>query len=168
MTTSMLTERARTAVAARPPHPRGAERRLLVLSYYFPPSDAVGGMRWAGLTRQLAGLGWQVSVLTAPPDVAGPAPEGVTLETCPPGLTASQHLLRVRGLVRAIAGAQPRHPAPGGRDEPGPHAHAPLRREAAALLALANEGRGWVLRAARRTRALIRRFRPDPGGSTSP
>jgi len=168
VTASMLAEPARAAAAALPSPLGDGGRRLLVLSYYFPPGEAVGGMRWAGHTRQLAALGWQIAVLTAPPDVAGPAPEGVTLETCPPGLTATQHLLRVRGLVRAIAGVQPRQPAPGGREEPGLHAHSPLRREAAALLALANEGRGWVLRAARRTRALIRRFRPHVVVSTSP
>src|SRR3982751_5669206 len=40
-------------------------RRLLVISYHFPPDGAVGGQRWAGLSKYLARLGWEVHVVTA-------------------------------------------------------------------------------------------------------
>ncbi|HEY0528787.1 MAG TPA: glycosyltransferase, partial [Gemmatimonadaceae bacterium] len=40
-------------------------RRLLVISYHFPPDGAIGGQRWAGLSKYLARLGWEVHVVTA-------------------------------------------------------------------------------------------------------
>src|ERR1700716_4240012 len=44
-----------------------AERRLLVITYHFPPDGAIGGQRWAGLSKYLARLGWEVHVVTASP-----------------------------------------------------------------------------------------------------
>src|SRR6266853_3511436 len=40
-------------------------RRLLVITYHFPPDGAIGGQRWAGLSKYLARLGWEVHVITA-------------------------------------------------------------------------------------------------------
>src|SRR5436309_13042754 len=40
-------------------------RRLLIISYHFPPDGAIGGQRWAGLSKYLARLGWEVHVITA-------------------------------------------------------------------------------------------------------
>src|SRR4051812_43133566 len=40
-------------------------RRLLIISYHFPPDGAVGGQRWAGLSKYLVRLGWEVHVITA-------------------------------------------------------------------------------------------------------
>jgi hypothetical protein len=42
-----------------------AKRRLLVITYHFPPDGSVGGQRWAGLSKYLARLGWEVHVITA-------------------------------------------------------------------------------------------------------
>lgn len=154
---SVMPLRAATAATQRDV----AGRRLLVLSYYFPPDDAVGGLRWAGLSRHLASLGWSVCVLTARATVA---PPGVTLETCAPGRTVGEWLLRVRRLWRGV------------RTDSGPPATpsrragvwSVVRREIRSLLWVANEGRGWVLPAARRARALIRRLQPDVIVSTGP
>src|SRR3989442_1572042 len=46
-------------------------RRLLVISYHFRADGVVGGLRWAGVTKYLARLGWQVAVLTAAPPAPG-------------------------------------------------------------------------------------------------
>src|SRR6266516_3628641 len=40
-------------------------RRLLIISYHFPPDGAIGGQRWAGLSKYLARLGWEVHIVTA-------------------------------------------------------------------------------------------------------
>src|SRR2546427_696001 len=36
-------------------------RRVLVITYHFPPDGSVGGLRWAGITKYLARLGWKRS-----------------------------------------------------------------------------------------------------------
>ena len=153
-----------TAPAALPPAPR----RLLVLSYYFPPADAIGGMRWAGLTRHLASLGWQIWVLRAPAPGSARAPDGVTVEACTPGRTVSERLQRYPRLVRAFAPTERVESDAGSARAQGAGWSSVLWREAFALVLLANEGRGWVLRAARRARALIARVQPHVVVSTSP
>ena len=44
------------------------DRRLLVVSYHFPPSPAVGGLRWQQLSWLAAERGWGVDVLARDPD----------------------------------------------------------------------------------------------------
>src|SRR5205807_2094644 len=57
-------------------------RRLLVITYDFGPDGPVGGLRWAGITKYLARLGWDVCVLTAAPPFGGAAAIGVQVERC--------------------------------------------------------------------------------------
>src|SRR5256885_1103621 len=68
-------------------------RRLLVISYYFPPDGSVGGLRWAGITKYLAREGWQVAVLTAarPGGSDGGVERGVQGGMCPPRRTVPEH-----------------------------------------------------------------------------
>jgi glycosyltransferase involved in cell wall biosynthesis len=40
-------------------------RRLLVLSYYFPPDPSIGGVRWAAMSEWLRRAGHEVTVLTS-------------------------------------------------------------------------------------------------------
>ncbi len=140
--------------------------RLLVISYHFPPDPAMGAMRWAGLTKYLAQLGWRVWVVTA---AGGPdAVEGVSVERCRPGRTASDLYRWWRARVRKVAvGARGAgEDATDGREPTGPLAR--LRAEGAGVLALLSEGRGWALRAALRARRVIRRVRPHVIVSSSP
>src|SRR5947209_3273032 len=41
------------------------KHRLLVITFHFPPDGSVGGKRWAGFSKYLARLGWEVHVVTA-------------------------------------------------------------------------------------------------------
>ena len=67
------------------PKPAKAERGILLISYHFPPSRAVGGVRWQKLSRFAAECGWQIDVVTLDPkDLLDPdldrlreLPEGV-------------------------------------------------------------------------------------------
>src|SRR5436305_8380951 len=52
-------------------------RRLLVISYHFPPDGTIGGQRWSGLSKYLARLGWEVHVVTAASPGKGELPAGV-------------------------------------------------------------------------------------------
>ena len=144
-------------------------RRLLVISYYFGPDGSVGGLRWAGITKYLARLGWQASVITATPAVRKGASSGAHVEWCPrlPTFLDGCRLLRRLALGRGPALA-PKHESIG---TPGAELRGLaglLRREVAALIAFPDESRGWLVRAALRARAVIRRFEPQVVISSGP
>src|SRR5262245_44842277 len=59
------------------------QRCLLILTYYFPPSSAVGSHRMLGFARHLPKYGWR-SAVVAPPRLGWePTDEGL-LERVPP------------------------------------------------------------------------------------
>lgn len=58
-------------------------RRLLLVSYYFPPCSAVAAFRMLGLTRHLPKFGWQVSVV-APPRMPHEPFDAAAAEQVPP------------------------------------------------------------------------------------
>jgi glycosyltransferase involved in cell wall biosynthesis len=153
-----------SAGAAREP---GRPKRLLVISYHYPPDGAVGGLRWAGYAKYLARLGWEVHLLTGSPRAAAGLHDGVHVHVCPRFPTANDAYNRLaravrRRLLRAAAPAAAA-PAPaaaratGGEVGPSPS----LRQQLASLLDFPDQSRGWTLRAAYRARRLLGRVRPD-------
>jgi glycosyltransferase involved in cell wall biosynthesis len=72
--------------AVRPSTPGSAlGRRLLLLSYHFPPGQAAGALRWQKLSRIAIERGWQVEVVTLErPEAVGQSPQaGVTVHQVP-------------------------------------------------------------------------------------
>lgn len=148
----------RTGASALPPASSTPRRRLLIITYHFPPDGAVGGLRWGSLAKYLQRLGWDVCVLTAAAGSTSDGPDGPVVCRCPRARTIID---RYRELLLRR-----------GRDVNGEAAtvrrRSPLRAELVAALSLPDESRGWALRAARRARALIRSFRPDVVVSSGP
>jgi glycosyltransferase involved in cell wall biosynthesis len=62
-------------------------RRLLVMSYHFPPDGAIGGFRWAGLSKYLARNGWEVHIVTAAVQTGQLPIPGVVVHYCAPTAT---------------------------------------------------------------------------------
>jgi hypothetical protein len=133
-------------------------RRLLVISFHFPPDGAIGGLRWAGLSKYLARLGWEVHVITAS-----------AMATPDPTPHVRRHVrFRRRTLNDAyrFATSRFRQPANGGQ-RPAPEISdrsrvswlvqplAAVRRIVGSAMYLPDQGRGWVLRAAGAARALL-------------
>lgn len=144
--------------------PREA-RRLLVVTYHFGPDGPVGGLRWLGITKYLARLGWEVAVVTGARPLGNDVP---TMEWCPRLRT----LLDGARLFRRLAFGQsldlfPNASRAAAASEP-PGLLRQLGREVVAFLAFPDESRGWMLRAALRTRRLIRRFQPRVVVSSGP
>ena len=141
-------------------------RRLLVITYHFPPDGAIGGQRWAGLSKYLARLGWEVHVITASP----PGSEK-------PTTNVFRHYRRRRSTLndayKAVAGRFRQRSAPGngqqpmGEDAVEPRAFSPLRPIAAirkivsSSMYLPDPGRGWVAAAAATARKLLRQHKFD-------
>src|SRR5712692_3457725 len=90
----------RTSAAVRP-----HERRLVVMSYHHPPDGAIGGMRWAALTKYLGPLGWKSWIVTAAPPAADADDNGATVSSCPRRRTLNDlyRALRLRGWPSGTA-----------------------------------------------------------------
>src|SRR5439155_20629747 len=108
------------------------------------------------------------SVITAAPPGGNGTSGDAYVEWCPRLWT---FLDGCRLLRRLAVGRSPGSLANGSRVVPGAELSGllrQLRREVAALLAFPDEMRGWVLRAAWRARAVIRRFQPHVIVSSGP
>ncbi|HEX4684861.1 MAG TPA: glycosyltransferase [Gemmatimonadaceae bacterium] len=134
-------------------------RRLLVITYHFPPDGAVGGLRWSGLSKYLARLGWEVHVVTAA------EPRG---EVAVPGVHR-HHRIRRRTLNdvynslaapvrrrRGVAATGPAAPAVQHSPRVTPTLFGRLRTAAGLALSFPDAGRGWVWRAGSTARALLK------------
>ena len=141
-------------------------RRLVVVSYHFPPDPAIGGLRWAGLTKYLAADGWRSWVVTAAPRGQEEAPDGVTVTALPRRSTLNDVYRRFRARARQNESTDRAGSARAARD--GGSWLARARYEGGVLLTLPDEARGWVLRGAWATRRLIRRVRPTAIVSSGP
>ena len=143
-------------------------RRLLVITYYFSPDGPVGGLRWLGITKYLARLGWKIAVVTAVPPIRHDGSIGPDVESCPRLWTFSDgwRLLRRLALGPAFRGF-PKASVVGDPSAP-PGLLRQLGREVAAFLTFPDESRGWMLHAALRTRSVMRRLRPHVVVSSGP
>lgn len=114
--------------------PSSSVRRLLLLTYHFPPSLETGALRWESMIRYAADWGWEVDVVTLPPaglDAGSLSrlrrlPSGCRLYGAP---VRASHLEQAEGVVRLLARGMKRavKPAPRGADRPdaGPATAAP-------------------------------------------
>lgn len=143
-------------------------RRLLVISYHFGRDGPVGGLRWLGMTKYLARLGWTVTVVTAAPPIRSDAVIGARVEWCPrlwtflEGMRLLRRLAVAQSLGRFPNGSRPAH-----QSEPLGLLRQ-VGREVAACLAFPDDSRGWMFRAALRTRSLIKRLQPQVVVSSGP
>lgn len=88
--------------------PDETARRLLLVSYHFPPSGAVGGLRWQEFSRWLATEGWRTDVVTLAPGEAsesdperlGRLPAGVRVFGAPRSRLVAAYRRLEEGLVR--------------------------------------------------------------------
>jgi glycosyltransferase involved in cell wall biosynthesis len=126
------------------------KRRLLVISFHYPPDGSIGGQRWAGLSKYLARDGWEVHVVTASAPKGYQMPAGVHRHFRPRRRTLNEWY-RARNAARteatasaaaSVSDAPPRRPGPITR------ALILARRIAGSAAGLPDQGRGWIVRAA--------------------
>jgi len=143
--------------------PGAGTRRLLVITYHFPPDGSVGGLRWAGYAKYLARLGWDVHVVTAAEQASAGSVPGVHVHICRRARTLNDLYNAVARRLRSARGnGQPAPSSPGStarRSKPGIAGR--IRQELAGLLEFPDHGRGWVLKSAWTARRLMRRMSFD-------
>jgi len=143
--------------------PGDQQRRLLVITYHFPPDGSVGGLRWAGYAKYLARLGWEVHVITAAQQPSTPGTPGVHVHVCRRARTLNDLYNAVaRRLRSARSNGQPAPSNPDStarRSKPGIVGR--LRREIGGLLDFPDHGRGWILKSAWTACRLMRRMSFD-------
>jgi glycosyltransferase involved in cell wall biosynthesis len=144
-----------------------APRRLVVVTYHYPPDGSVGGLRWAGFAKYLVRLGWEVHILTASQRAPAPLAEGVMLHLVAKRRTLNDWYLAISRRLR-----RPRHTPDDPAEQPRITRHfrllRALQRELGALTSFPDESRGWILRAALAAQRLIQRFEPTVVVSSGP
>jgi hypothetical protein len=154
-----------------PPAPGVGGRRLLLLTYSYPPDTAVGALRWQKMSRSFAERGWSLDVVMLDPaDAESVDPS--RLEEIPPGTRlygvprVEPSIMRTHRTLRDLY----RRMKPGARRAGAPTDQAPsvhreefesplsgpqaLRRAYLALLYYARDGR-WARDAAAQTLRVI-------------
>lgn len=128
-----------------------------MITYHFPPDGAVGGLRWSGLSRHLARLGWDVHVISAAACSNEPIIDGVYRHECARRRTLNDFYARFAARRRedssnstsaSSVSAASAAPKLSQRIVFG------VRMLGRIVLGFPDVGRGWVLRAARIGRAL--------------
>lgn len=153
-----------------PAMPKPRARRVLVVSYHFPPDGSVGGLRWGGLTKYLARRGWEVHVVTAAEQKLLPSEPGLHIHRCVSGYSLNDAYnavaARLRSLIRrgrhgqaaSLPSAAP--PSTGDKTK-SPYASSStgivgwLRTNLSALMAFPDWGQGWIFPAASMARRLM-------------
>jgi glycosyltransferase involved in cell wall biosynthesis len=125
-------------------------RRLLVISYHFPPDGTIGGQRWAGLSKYLARRGWDVHVVTASQGRGESLPAGVTRHFRERRRTLNDfYRTRIAQRRTPKTGADNEQTGPTASDSrPIVQFFSLLRRLVGSAMVLPDHGRGWVTRAA--------------------
>src|SRR4051812_6280385 len=77
--------------------------RLLIITYHFPPDGAIGGQRWAGLSKYLARLGWEVHVVTSAAAPHDDEPSNVHRHVCNPRRTFNDFYKSAVGSAKSAA-----------------------------------------------------------------
>lgn len=116
------------------------------------------------MSKYLARRGWEVHIVTASPQ-PGPSPEpGVHVHFCPRARTLNDRYNDWVSRARSASAAPATNAAPGGATPAPPPAAPPrrkgliawVRKQLSAALIYPDDGRGWVLRAAKIARGLLR------------
>jgi hypothetical protein len=152
-------------------------RRLLLVTYHFPPGTAVGGVRWQQFARYFAELGWDIDVITREPGELDQRDDR-RLEQLPTGIrvfgarTPAPFTALPQRLWRSFRRLVPRRApraveAVGRRELGGVGVRRGIARAYFAWLDFA-EGRAWARSAARVGRALGRETRYDAVASSGP
>lgn len=148
----------------RPGTTTSSSGRAVVVSYHYPTDGAVGGLRWAGLCKYLARIGWSSRIIVAaPPPTSGESPS-VVIESHPRRST-------LRDVYRAIRKRAARTETAADEATRAPNSPSlvtRLRLAAATALAWPDDGRGWILVAAAATHRAIKHDRPDVVVSSGP
>ncbi len=138
--------------------------RLLVISFHFPPDGTIGGQRWAGLSKYLARAGWDVHVVTASAPNGQSVPPGVHRHFRARRRTLNQ-VYRARATEPTLLHAANKQAMPSGSElrERNPFLRGLLmmRRVGGGVIGLPDNGRGWIMRATRAARMLMRDLRFD-------
>jgi glycosyltransferase involved in cell wall biosynthesis len=137
-------------------------RRLLVITYHFPPDGSIGGQRWAGLCKYLARLGWEIHVITMSPGASNSMP-WIHRHVPARRRTFNDVYKKVVKRFRhepASDSAPAAEALPGARRSGLEGLLVDARRILADAMVLPDRARGWVTRAGAAGRSLLaeRRF----------
>jgi glycosyltransferase involved in cell wall biosynthesis len=142
-------------------------KRILIITYYWPPSGGAGVQRWLKFSKYLPEFGVEPIVLTVDPEQASYAQKDVTLMnevTCKVYTTPTFELYN---LYKWIA-RKKEIPYGGFANEKKPGFAQKVMRALRSHLLLPDPRKGWNRHAYKKAAALIREFGIDTVVTTSP
>ncbi len=143
------------------------KRRLLVLSFHSPPSAAVGGLRWWGLSKYLVRRGWRVGVVTEGTVGPGGPPEEFDVARIA-RRTTIQDWYRAWRSRSALAARANTVPHVSSVASPPVSLRTLVRRDLAQVLDFPDAARGWLIRAWRASLDLATTIVPTVVVTTGP
>ncbi|MDH3427084.1 MAG: glycosyltransferase [Gemmatimonadota bacterium] len=151
-------------------------KRVLIVTYHFPPSNEVGALRPSKFAEYLPEFGWEVQVLRADSQIRA---EGgaqfvvdrpLDVESAPqwPGLRECAQRVSGRAAKAADAVGVPQVDSGWAESYQVSASRRPLRDLVYSLMWLPDDKQGWILPAVRQGLRMIRANRPDALLVTSP
>lgn len=133
--------------------------RLILLTYFYPPSPEVGGLRAAKVASFFRRRGAEVHVVTAPfegaPDPVG-RDDGVIEHHVAPGMDLRSLYGRLRNRNRRPLSRVESHSESGGSAWTPPERTSMLKRHVSAAMWLPDDRQGWIRPAARYATNLVK------------
>lgn len=147
-----------------------SENKILIISYHFPPSRAMGGKRVAAFAKYLQELGWQTYVVTINDgEVEEKDPESfddqhtVQIHTAGKLPTLRDVILWLKSALRKEKSTEHAVESPiaevHGDAGQKPGFKQQVKHFIASLLFLPDEHKGWIIPAAWRSASLIKRWK---------
>lgn len=154
-------------------------KKLLVISYHFPPSTEVGGLRAANFVRHLPEFGWAPHVLTLRDDYLERTDHGklrcadeVKISKAGRMPTLSPLYIKAKRLLKRSSGESDKTPGQAGkqpgRGQSGETFPEKLRRYVLSFWSLPDEQRSWVLPALIQAVSIVRKEKIDCILTSSP
>jgi glycosyltransferase involved in cell wall biosynthesis len=144
-------------------------KKLLIITYYWPPSGGAGVQRWLKFTKYLPEFGWQPVVLTVSPEDASypQIDESLAAEVSPEVNVFRTPSFELYQLYKWFSGKK-EVPYGGFANESRESAGQKLSKFVRGNLLLPDPRRGWNRYALKKAAALIRESQIDTIVTTSP
>jgi glycosyltransferase involved in cell wall biosynthesis len=144
-------------------------KKVLIITYYWPPSGGAGVQRWLKFAKYLPELGWQPVILTVDPEYASypQLDESLSKEVGPDCLVYTTKSFELYNLYKLVSGKK-EVPYGGFANESKEGLFQKFSKFLRGNFLLPDPRKGWNKYALKKAAGLIREFKIDTVVTTSP
>jgi len=156
-------------LSLRPLHQALVMKKVLIITYYWPPSGGAGVQRWLKFAKYLPEFGWQPIILTVDPEYASypQSDESLLAEVDPDCLVYTTKSFELYNLYKLISGKK-EVPYGGFANESKEGFSQKASKFLRGNFLLPDPRKGWNKYALKKAAELIREFKIDTVVTTSP